>query len=197
MCKSRAKGFTLLEMMVVIIIIGTIMAIAIPRMNDMFEVNLKSAIRKLGGAIQYAFNESVIKQTPLRLNFDLVQQEYWISYLSVSGETGEFLEIPSDLVQRQQLPDGVSFMDVITPHDIEKKTEGDVFINFYPTGFAEKGVIHMTSNDGRQFTLLVKSLTGDITVYDRYIDFVDLVPGAGSGSSSGSSISTGSPASGF
>lgn len=174
--RQRSAGFTLLEIMVVIIIIGTVMAIAIPKMNDLFEVNLKSTIRKLAGAIQFCFNESVIKQTPLRLNFDLVTGEYWLSYLAVNGQTGEFVDAPNEIIEHEQLPSGVFIKDMATPHSPEKRSEGVDFISFYPTGFAEKAVLHLASRDGRVFTLVVKSMTGRLTVYDREIDFVDLGP---------------------
>ena len=153
----RNRGFTLLEMMVVIIIIGTIAAIAVPRMNDIFEVNLKSSIRRMIGMIQFAFNESVIKQTPLRLNFSPETGEYWLSAMLSSGDTGQFVEYVTDVVKPQQLPEGVLINDVVTPHDSEKRTDGDdIFIGFFPTGFVERGVIHLSSRDGRQFTLVIE-----------------------------------------
>jgi prepilin-type N-terminal cleavage/methylation domain-containing protein len=183
--RQRSAGFTLLEIMVVIIIIGTIMAIAIPKMNDMFETNLKSTIRKLAGAVQFCFNESVIKQTPLRLNFDLVTGEYWLSYLSVNGQTGEFVDTPNEMFDHQKLPSGVFLKDMATPHSQEKRTEGTDFISFFPTGYAEKAVLHLSSRDGRVFTLVVKSMTGRLTVYDREIDFVDLGPQLGGITSEG------------
>lgn len=173
----KQRGFTLLEMMVVIIIIGTVMAIAIPRMNDAFEVNLKSAIRRMGGAFQFSFNESVIKQTPLRLNFDFETGRYWLTALAVEGNTGQFVPIETDLLGESQLPSGVYFEDVVTPHDMEKRTEGeDIFIGFFPTGFVERAVIHLASEDGRQYTLLAHPLTGKVTVFDTYVDFAELSP---------------------
>jgi len=180
----RRRGFTLLEIMVVILIIGSVMAISIPRINDAFEVNLKSSMRRLQGAITFAFNESVIKQTPLRLNFDLATGEYWITYLMVQGNTGEFQQVDSEFTRRQRLPEGVFFTDVVTPHDTDKRTEGeDIYIGFYPTGFVERAVIHLASHDGREYTLLIKPLTGKVTIYDNYIDFVDLSPQMGGSSS--------------
>jgi len=167
------RGFTLLEMMVVVIIIGTVVAIAIPRMNDMFEVNLKSAMRRLIGTVQFAFNESVIKQTPLRLNFTPETGDYWLSAMLTSGDTGQFVDYPTDVVKPQQLPAGVYFTDIVTPHDSEKRTEGDdIFIGFFPTGFVEHAVIHLASDDGRQFSLVIAPLTGKVTVLDGYVDIV-------------------------
>jgi hypothetical protein len=141
----------------------------------------------LGGAIQFCFNESVIRQTPMRLNFNFETNEYFLSYLNVSGSTGEFIEMPSDLVPRQQLPDGVFIKDVVTTHSLEKKTEGEEFINFYPTGYVEPAVIHIGARDGRIWTAQVKPLTGKINVFDREVDFVDLNPPTGTNRSSSSS----------
>jgi len=173
----RRRGFTLLELMVVLVIIGTVMTIAIPRMSDMFEVTLKSAMRKLAGAVQFCFNESVIKQTPLRLNFDPLTGEYWLTYLATQGNTGEFVVAENDVFEHDQLPNGVFFIDIVTPHDIEKRVEGDdIYIGFYPTGFAERGVIHLGSQDGRQYTLLIKPLNGKVIVFEGYVDFADLSP---------------------
>jgi prepilin-type N-terminal cleavage/methylation domain-containing protein len=193
----RNRGFTLLEMMVVIIIIGTIAAIAVPRMNDIFEVNLKSSIRRMIGMIQFAFNESVIKQTPLRLNFSPETGEYWLSAMLSSGDTGQFVEYVTDVVKPQQLPEGVLINDVVTPHDSEKRTDGDdIFIGFFPTGFVERGVIHLSSRDGRQFTLVIEPLTGKVNVLDGYIDIVqDATPTGESGSTT--TGSTSAPSGGY
>jgi general secretion pathway protein H len=174
--RKKHAGFTLLEIMVVIVIMGTIMGIAIPQMNNLFSVNLKSSIRKLSGAILFCFNESVIKQAPLRLNFNLDTGEYWLTFLAVRGSTGEFVVVPNDVFDHEQLPPGVFFKDIITPHNIEKQQEGEVFISFYPTGFTERAVIHMTTRRGEVFTLVVKPLTGKTVVYDREIDFIDVSP---------------------
>lgn len=182
--RRPSAGFTLLELMIVIVIMGTIMGIAIPQMNNLFEVNLKSSMRKLSGAILFCFNESVIKQTPIRLNFDMDTSEYWLSFLVTNGSTGEFVDLPTDMFNREQLPPGVFFKDVLTPHSFEKETEGEAFITFYPTGFAERGIIHVTTRDERVYTLVTKPMTGKTVIYDREVDFVDLGPAYGGGFSS-------------
>jgi len=171
---KRTAGFTLLEILVVLIIIGTVVGIAIPRLNDVFEVDLKSTIRKFAGTAQFCFNESVIRQTPIRLNLSFDSQEYYLSYLATNGSTGEFVELPSTFVDHEQMPDGVFFLDVATPHNPDKTSVGEEFVIFYPTGYVEPAVVHISTRDGRVWTLLFKSMTGKVVVYDRQIDFMDL-----------------------
>jgi len=183
----NGKGFTLLELLVVLVVIGTVMAVALPKFSDMFEVRLKSAMRYLIGTVKFCFHESIIKQVPIRLFFNIEEGTYYFAVLAQSAEnTGEFVALPSNFAAPRKLPDGVSFIDVVTSHDVEKRTEGDdIFIEFYPNGFAEKAVIHLGDEYGRQYTLMVKPLTGDVEIFDDYIDFSTLVQGAGAYGTSG------------
>lgn len=172
--RRSAAGFTILEILVVILIIGAITGIAIPRLSTLLAADLKSAARKLGGGIQFCFNEAVIKQASVRLMFNLDSGEYWLTYLAVSGSTGEFVELTNRVFPRQQLPAGIFFKDFITPHNMETVFAGEDFITFYPTGYAEQAVIHLGSENGEVYTVLVKPLTGKIVVYDRDVQFSDL-----------------------
>jgi hypothetical protein len=164
--KKRSAGF----------IIGTVLGIAIPRIDQALEVDLKSSLRKFGGAVKYSFNEAVIRQTVLRLNVDLDTQEYYLSVLAVNNQTGEFVELPSEFVDHEKLPDGVFFKDIQTPHNPDKTTVGQEFIVAYPTGYVEPGVVHIASRDGRVFTLQVKPLTGKVIILDGDVDFANLAP---------------------
>ena len=209
---KRAAGFTLLELMVVLIIIGTVLGVAIPRIDQALDVDLKSAMRKFGGAVKFTFNEAVIRQSMLRLNVDMDTEEYFLSVLAVNNQTGEFVEMPSEFVNHEKLPDGVFFRDIQTPHNPDKTSVGQEFIVAYPTGYVESGVVHIGSRDGRMFTLQVKPLTGKVIILDGDIDFANLSPltvqsngttttnaftgsggwGKGKGKNQGSSSSSGS-----
>jgi len=166
------RGFTLLELMVVIVLMATIAMIAIPRFKSLFEVNLKSSMRQLAGTIKFCFNEAIIKQSTIRLNFDVETGMYYHSTLITSADSslGEFVPMPSSVSEQKTLPDGVFFEDIITPRSYEKE-EDEAYIMFYPTGYAEKAVIHIKDADENQYTLLVKPLTGGVKIFEGYIDF--------------------------
>lgn len=170
------SGFTLLEMMVVLVLMGLIAALAIPRFKDIYEVDLKSSMRRLAGTIKFCFNEAIIKQATMRLNFDLATGTYNYSILITDPDStiGEFVEMPSAVVQPGVLPQGVHFVDILTPRSPEKQIDGETNIMFFSTGYAEKAVIHLGDRKGRQYTLLVKPLTGGVRIFEGYIDFAEL-----------------------
>ena len=173
-CLKPVLGFTLLEIMIVLAIIGAILAIAIPKFGSVFETNMKSAIRRLTGTVKFCFHEAIIKQSVLRLNLDPVTGEYWPTILVMTGDgTGQFMGADDELIKRAQLPGGIRFMDIVTPHDTFKKEEDAAFITFYPTGYVERTVIHLIDDEGRRYTLVLQPLTADVEILDGYVDLVD------------------------
>ena len=163
----RRRGFTLLELLIVITIVAVVVAVGLPRFESAFDVQIKSAIRKLIGTVRYSFYESAIRKGYYRLFYDIDNQGYYVRRL---GTTGEFLQDDSTLVQDEKLPEGIYFTDVVTLHS-GKEDKGAPFTQFFPNGFAELTVIHLRDDYGAQYTLLVQPLTARVEVYDRYVDF--------------------------
>ncbi|MCZ6469606.1 MAG: prepilin-type N-terminal cleavage/methylation domain-containing protein, partial [Candidatus Dadabacteria bacterium] len=64
---EKKDGFTLLEILVVILIIGAFFFVAVPKFQDLTEVNLKSASRNLSATIKYLYNEAAFKKNIYRL----------------------------------------------------------------------------------------------------------------------------------
>lgn len=161
--------------MVVVILMGVVAALAFPRFNDLFEVDLKSSMRRLAGTIKFCFNEAIIKQATIQLKFNIDQGSYNHALLVTNPDSsvGEFIEMASPVSAPQVLPKGIFFKDILTPRSAEKREEGDTYILFYPTGYAEKAVIHIQDQHGRTFTLLVRPLTGSVKIFDGYIDFAE------------------------
>ncbi|MCB1154324.1 type II secretion system protein [bacterium] len=178
--RRRRRGFTLLEILVVIVIIAGISTLIIPQFGDLFQTNLKGAVRRLTGTVKFCFHESVIKQQIIRLQIDPVTGEYWPTILAVGeNNIGQFVDLPGSLAGRGRLPDGIRFVDVVTPHDVLKNEEEIAFISFFPTGFAERAVIHMEGGRENFFTLVVEPLTGEVEILDGYVDIVDTQPTQG------------------
>jgi prepilin-type N-terminal cleavage/methylation domain-containing protein len=167
--RGRRRGFTLLELLIVITIVAVVIGIGLPRFQSVFDVQIKSAVRKLIGTIQYTFHEAAIKKGTYRLVYNIDEQMYSLTRLAM---TGEFLQEDGSMVQQEILPQGIYFTDVVTLH-AGKIDKGETFTQFFPNGFAEPTVIHLHDEYGAEYTLIVQPLTGRTEVYDRYLDVVE------------------------
>ncbi|MCZ6864855.1 MAG: type II secretion system protein [Candidatus Dadabacteria bacterium] len=167
---KRKDGFTLLEILVVILIIGAFFFVAVPKFQDLTEVNLKSASRNLSATIKYLYNEAAFKKNIYRLAFDLENGEYWIETL----QGNEYRASGDSSHKRRKLPTGVYFKDVITERSLGRNplTDEKDFILFLPTGFVEPAVIHLYTDSERYYTLVTKPYTGGTKVYDEYVELL-------------------------
>lgn len=162
------KGFTLIELAVVIVLVGAFLLVAIPKFESITEVNIKSASRRLSGTIMYLYSEAIFKKTVYKLAFDIDRGEYWIQVLD-----GNEFKAPTDdpLLGIKKLPDGVYFKDIMTQRSRGKSVKGSgEFILFMPTGFVEPAVIHLETEGGVDYTIATKPYTGGTIVLDEYVD---------------------------
>ena len=167
---KQKKGFTLLELLVVMFLIGLFSYFAVPKFQDLTQVNLKSASRNLIGTIKYLYNEAAFKKKIYKLVFDLENNEYWVLVL----EGNEYIEPLDSPHKRYKLPNGVYFEDVITERTLNRSSLNDEenFILFLPTGFVEPAVIHIATDNDKQYTLETKPYTGGTRVYDGYVELL-------------------------
>ena len=163
--KKGASGFTLIEIALVVLIIGLIALIVLPRMAGLSGGNLKTAVRHLTGTIQTLRDEAESRQKLLRLGFDLSSQQYDVSALS---ENGEFKPYHTETLNKVQLPARIRLKDVVTLKQ-GKVTEGMAYIFFYPAGRAEKATLHFEEG-GRPATIQVASLSGKVKWTDGYLE---------------------------
>ena len=166
----KQEGFTLLEILVVMLIIAAFLFIAIPKFQDMTQVNLKSASRNLTATIKYLYNEAAFKKNIYRLAFDIENGEYWVESLN-----GNEFGLSEDSSQtRHRLPNGIYFKDIVTERTLDRNPLEDEneYILFLPTGFVEPAVIHIYTDDERYYTLATKPYTGGTKVYDEYVELL-------------------------
>jgi prepilin-type N-terminal cleavage/methylation domain-containing protein len=162
---SRLSGFTLIEIVIVILIIGLVALILLPRITGFSGGNGKTVIRHLTGAIQTLRDEAEFRQKIFRLNLNISEQSYDVSFLN---ENGEFVPFQSDILRKVAFGANIRLKDVVTLRQ-GKVTEGTAYLFFYPLGRVEKGYFHF-EEDGRPITLQVYPLSGKVKWYDGYIE---------------------------
>jgi len=77
-CHERNKGFTLLEIILVIVIIASTYVIVIPSSGIGFSTSVMNKISRLTGDIRSAFDMAVLKQKYYRLVFRFSSGDYWL-----------------------------------------------------------------------------------------------------------------------
>lgn len=164
----QSKGFTLIELTIVIVILGVMLALVIPRLGELGEANLKQSARHLTGMIRFLKDESQAKKEVYRLRFDVPEGRYWAEafvILSTSEKIGEFRRLTSAMATEGSVAGQTTLRDVkVASHP------DDPFIQFTPDGWVEPALIHLRDGEGRDFTLMVNPLTGATELREGYIE---------------------------
>jgi prepilin-type N-terminal cleavage/methylation domain-containing protein len=164
----QSKGFTLIELTIVIVILGVMLSLIIPRLGELGEANLKRSARHLSGMIRFLHDESLSKKETYRLRFDISEGRYWTekwTILNLSDKTAEYKRFSSEMAADGSLSGQTTFRDVkVASHP------DDPYIEFSPEGWVEHALIHLRDGEGRDFTLVVNPLTGNAELRDGYIE---------------------------
>jgi prepilin-type N-terminal cleavage/methylation domain-containing protein len=158
------RGYTLIELSVVVLLIGMLLLIAVPRIRDtLLNDDLKAAARHLIAAARELRNESVREQTDYILHIDINQPSFW-SYTS-DTTTEKRAELRKKAVK---FPEGIRILDVRQADEV-KKTEGELLVRFFRKGFAMPTVVHLGKDD-RVITLVIHPFIQAVTLYEKYVD---------------------------
>ena len=162
----RTAGFTLVEIVVVMVLISLFMVFSIPLFSNIGTSGLGTSARRLSGTIKYLFNESAMSGREYRLIYDLDRGTYRAQVLEADGA---LVDAP-DQGRQAALKGTVRFRDVQLPGR-GKFSMGEVTTRIHPSGWVEETIIHLGDGDNEVLTLRVMSLTGTTEVFDGYREF--------------------------
>ncbi|MBK9305857.1 MAG: prepilin-type N-terminal cleavage/methylation domain-containing protein [Nitrospira sp.] len=156
-------GFTILEMLIVLFLLGGILAILIPRFS--FEEDLRSTGRTLIAVLRTLQGEAAAKQTPLKLYFDLDRGLYWM--MLVEGKEERLPLDPGWKIPRA-LPESIRLTEVSIGQD--KHVSGRADVSFFTNGRIEPVTMYLMDSKNNLLGLAVDSLTGGIRVSEERFD---------------------------
>ena len=162
---DRDRGYTLIELAVVVLLAGLMLMLAVPRVRDtLLNDDLKAAARLLLGSARELRNESVREQTDIILHIDLGQSAFWSYPADTTAE--KQAELRKDA---KRLPTGIRVMDFRHAGET-KKAEGEAFIRFFRQGYVTPTVVRLAKDD-RTFTLVFNPFLPTVTVYEKPVDY--------------------------
>lgn len=146
------RGFTLFELLLVLAIVGLAVGVVIPKLQDVAGVELRQSARRLAGAARYAADQAAVRKTAFRLAFDFKGRAYRIEFLD---RENVWRPDPTTLGRPVRLPGDVRLAAVETREG--RRTEGEVFVEFYPKGYAERALIQVARGEDEGFTVEIRS----------------------------------------
>jgi prepilin-type N-terminal cleavage/methylation domain-containing protein len=159
------RGYTLIELSVVVLLIGLMLLIAVPRVRDtLLNDDLKAVTRRLINSARELRYESVREQTDYVLHIDLNNPAFWSYPADTTAE--KLAELRKGAFH---LPEGIRIVDV-RQADEARRTEGEVLIRFFRRGYVEPTIVHLAKDD-RSFTVVFNPFLQAMTVYEKYVDF--------------------------
>jgi prepilin-type N-terminal cleavage/methylation domain-containing protein len=160
------RGFTLIELTVVVVIIGLTMALTMPRFNqNILSDDLKASARSLAGLITNLSREAIRENTDYRLYFDLSENCYWTEKPGLTAE-GRMLAKEKAV----KLPEDVHVIDIMKKGD-EKRSTGEIPIMITRKGYLQPAAIHLGADEGRVFTLYLKTFIGKVEILNGYLEY--------------------------
>ncbi len=159
------KGFTLLELILVMVIIAVSMGIVLPRLPDIAGMKIHRGARKVGMIMKLTRDRAVTLRRYYRLEVDIETSTLKASYF---GPENSYVE--DEDIRVLEMPSPVRIADVVTS-GAGRVVEGAGEIFFSPKGMIEPSAIHLTDGGDQEITIQPGVLNGSIRIEDGYVEF--------------------------
>ncbi|PNU19836.1 hypothetical protein C2E25_10410 [Geothermobacter hydrogeniphilus] len=164
--RSRAAGFTLIELAIVVLLLGLFAGLSMPMLLNFGQDDLRASARRLSGTVKYLYNEAALTGLEHRLVFNLAEGSYYGQVVDRKDEIKELTGIGG----RHSLAGDARFRDIYQPRR-GTRNSGEVTTALLPGGWLEETVIHLAMPDGENLTLRLVPLTGTTEFFDGYREF--------------------------
>src|SRR5216684_2180379 len=165
----NSGGFTLLELAVVMMIMGLVIMLAIPYLGGLGNAQLKSEARRLASRANYLYQEAAAQKVMLRLVFDLDGNGYFVMRLDPLATKPAVVRESGPAGVRALMPPGVRIRDVWVEGNGALR-KGSISCQFYPTGYVDATVVHMTDARGVVYTLSISPTSGQVAITNKDLD---------------------------
>ncbi len=202
--KSYAKGFTLIEIMIVMAIMGAVIALSMPYMSNR-NSQTKRFLREFTVLTREIHTRAKLNGSVYRLVIDLQgvdpnvpkSQSYWVE--KANGTTVMRADEESMAMERaretdpekksdpkgfeidkqilrsvREMPSGLTFDKVELARTKTPITSGRAFVHFMPQGLVDEAAIHIKGEKQQAWTISVHPLTGKSEIISKPISLQEI-----------------------
>jgi len=163
---ANHNGFTLIELMVVIVLISLMFAFALPKMDGLLYVDNRDRVsRWVIVNVEHLKNKAVQRQVPYSLHVDIKDNMFWISEQGMDDEA-----LDKAKKGGYKLPDDIKLMDIIYPAQSFKDEERSD-ITFYPRGYSDHAIIHMQDDDEEKLSFVIEPFLPPVGLNEGFVLF--------------------------
>jgi len=192
------QGFTLIEIMIVLVIIGAVLALAIPKLTSS-KSKIKDEIRHIALVIKEVHNAARLENKTYRMVFNMDEKKlhsYWIESSDVATATmlntdqtkklkdadpkkSLLLKNNGFAINHSILKDSVKlpkqlFIDQIEYVGHQAISAGDATIYFFAQGLVQEVAIHLSDHKTLFWTIYISPLTAHATIFEKNINLKEI-----------------------
>ena len=145
---SSKRGFTLLEIVVVLFIVSLVMAIVLPSFAGFGESKLKSESKEIASILRYMNDSAVSRKETFLIRFDLDK-----NMVTWQGPDGEKTKKFDD-------------MTGVTTQSNGMVSKGELIVSFEPFGIQENLSVHMRRGK-KGVVITLNHLSGKVKIKDE------------------------------
>ena len=171
--KRPPAGYSLIELIVVLVLIGTISAVVTPLfISTIFKTRMKTSAKNLATTFRYARSQAINTKKPYYFYIDLDNSSYWISS-DIENEESEVLFDAEEARKAAVNVRKTSREIVIKKVEVGLSTieEGVVEIPFYPQGSTIDTNVYLEkrngSNSDKKFEIHLDEITGKVKLVKK------------------------------
>jgi len=155
---AAAMGFTLLELILVMLILSTILAMAAPSLRGFFgSRQAQDTAARILALTQFARSQAISEGVVYRLNFDTKDRVYWLT----AWKSGAFEELETEFGQIFTLPKDMA-MEL---EDVDQDKD-EVYVEFTPQGTVTAATIRLIDRKGRALEVTCPTVTESFSIVE-------------------------------
>ena len=143
----RDKGFTLLELVIVVLVIALVLAVAYPSLSrGSNALRLRATSRDIFNTFRHAREKAVTEQVRMMVTVDRQKQE--LTLTDILGGGGRKYYLPKDVRIERMAMSGAEVL------------EGPMVVHFLPNGSSDNAEILLKSDAGSVLRIISDPITG-------------------------------------